>query len=248
MTQPFEFEEPQPVSASHLLRTACVGCGVETLAVPEHVLDALCGPCRGGSVVGYAGGYTVPVGYPMGPRPAEVARTIVHPAPEISGYLADHAPDPVMALVKFAGSEGWRTYVVHARGNGVHGGTGRPTAVRDSYAVHMEWPGRKAVAVYSGGTWGSMWLLPDLFGCPTLADLKGWLAERGEVSERWYAAIRTRVGEAVAAGVVQDDARKFLRGLGLSVEDICTQFGLELEIEEVRKILAPAKSKKEGAS
>lgn len=243
MTQPFEFEEPQPVPASHLLRTACVGCGVETLAVPEHVLDALCGPCRGGSVVGYEGGYTVPVGYPMGPRPAEVVRTIVHPLPEISGYLADHAPDPVMALVKFAGSAGWNVKVVHARGTRAGART-----VKDSYAVHMERPGRKAVAVYAGGTWGSMWLLPDLFGCPTLAALKAWLAERGQVRPGWYADIRARVGEAEAAGVERDEARKFLRGLGLSVEDICTQFGLELEIEEVRKILAPAKSKKEGAS
>lgn len=242
-------KEWQPVPSSHLLRTKCVGCGTETLATPAAAYTAKCGPCRGGGVVGYVGPYTVPAGYPMGPRPVEVNEVRAeHPAPEIPARFVTDMPGPVKALSDFAQGWEWAVRVAHARGNGVHGSTGRPTAVRDSYAVHMERPGRKAVAVYAGGTWGSMWLLPDLFRCPTLADLKGWLAERGEVQPAWYADIRARVEETHVACVEQAEARKFLRGLGLSVEDICTQFGLELEVEEVRKILAPAKSKKEGAS
>lgn len=252
MTSPnFEFEEPEEVEASHLLQTQCQKCGTSTLAVAQHVSDALCGPCRGGSVVGYSGEHTSPVGYPREIREwVEPVERIEHPEPEVGGHWCssdEHLlPGPVLALRIFARAREWDVRVCHSRGNGVHGSTGRPTAVRDVYVVHCEGWGRKAVAVYGGGTWASVWLLPRLFGLCSLAELKEWLSLHGAVDEGWYARIKGRVVEDFGAGRARDDARKFLKESGLSEAEIRNQFGLELD--DLAFLAPKSKKAKEGAS
>src|SRR6188508_1468518 len=280
--------EPEPVAASHLFEVACrAGCGAVTLAVREHLHDALCGPClqvKIGSGGVYTGAPGPVVARWESEQPAPVAQEFwhkdkgvwgrvegernAHPAPEVGGHWhrldADAVgtagplalPAPVLKLAELAREASWEVRVSYARGNGTHGGTGRPTGLRHSVALAF---GRhpmtdaQAVATYvkpvSGGTWTweSVWIYGPSqphFGLLSLADLKQWLTAGGVIDTD---AVRWRVAEVEAAEVAQKEARKLIKSMrqgGMSVESICTELGLELESEEVIKICTPARGKK----
>src|SRR6187402_2473762 len=92
-----EFEEPELITASHLVRTVCrlqLCCeGAEALAIPEKVEVAGCGPClaaRAGAGGVYEGkpGPVVRFGTYGVELPAEVREA--YPVPEYAGRL--HKP------------------------------------------------------------------------------------------------------------------------------------------------------------
>lgn len=179
-----------------------------------------------------------------------------HPRPEVAGRwcgLADVGlplSEPVLRLAEVAREGSWEVRVSYARGNGVHGSTGRPTAVRESVAVAF---GRhpltdaQAVAVYSRpeskGTWswGSVWLRgPALghFGLCSLAELKEWLAAGGQVPEDWYADVRARVAGVVDAKAARDARLKeikadFAARLANKPADVSVEAGRRLVAEHM---------------
>lgn len=285
MTAPgaFEIEEPEPVEASHLIKTQCRTCGAPTLAVAEHLCDASCGACLWDRVsAGKAGGE---IGVP-GPVVARwrseqpsgggaefwhkdaksgvwskvMPPEVIHPAPEqVGGEMPSVMPDAVLRLSELAREAGWEVGVTYARGTGVHGSTGRPTSLRHSLAVRCHHPlfGLSAVALYvrpvtASGTWsrGSVWLWgPSLphFRLAGFTELKEWLREGGQVGAEWYAAVRFAVAEAEEAGREQKESWALLKRLAGAgkIEDVCSELGVELEIGEVRALLA-GKAKREA--
>lgn len=203
--------EAEPVPASGLMLTKCRGCGgPDVLAVPHMVPVAVCEMCRWAGVK--------PAGEPIEreavqglccfPMPLieEARERSQHPAPGEVGHWGDgreDAPGPVVSLAEAARRAGWQCEVRYARGNGVHGSTGRPTSLRHSFA--MRFGGHplsrcEARAVYvrpaagSGAwAWGSVWLwgpAVPFFGWASVAGLKVWLAAGGAVEPEWYAEVR----------------------------------------------------------
>jgi hypothetical protein len=193
----FEFEEPQPVAASHLLRCRCSMCGGEALAAPERVGSARCTACMGGGVVApwLAGRYTP--GRQVQPLPGAGAPVVAglapHPAPEIPAHVLqpaqiDFAPSAVRTLTRVCTEHGWAVRVQMARGNGVHGGTGRPTECKDRWGVTFGRDGWQGYAVY-GGTWESVCVLgrelrPKL--TLSVTDLRHWLTAPADPGRLWY--------------------------------------------------------------
>lgn len=185
-----------------------------------------------------------------------------HPEPQVRGAwgveMPERCPDPVLKLAELAREASWEVRVSYARGNGVHGATGRPTALRHSIAIAF---GRhpltdaQAVATYvrpvaGSGTWSweSVWLwgpgLPH-FGLCSLADLKEWLASGGVLD---YAAVRARVEGAAAAREALEEKRKLIKKdfkAGKSAEVLARREGLS--VEDVLKIVVPA-SKREAVA
>jgi len=251
----WEWEEPAEVEASHLMSCQCRGCGTGTLATPEHVADALCGPCRGGGAVGVLGAYSPVVGYPRSSqRREELGAKLEHPAPELPGHWCEsreHAiPKVVEKLVVAAKGGGWEVRVSHSRGTGMHGTTGKPTSIREIWQLgfgrHPE-RGEQACAAYSvPGGWGSMWIWGKrrtFWSVPTLADLGEWLAG---VGVDWYAGVEQRVAEVAEAKEEHAAAVKLVRELGMA--EAVRSFGLELEIPELYELFKIKERKtKEGA-
>lgn len=192
MTAPaFEFEEPEPIEASGLVRTKCRKCGKPAIAAPEAVPSARCTGCLGSGSV-YAAGelpHTVPVGYPNPFGAAYLPKDTPdddHPEPEYHGSwfyaigsampLPFELPDSVLKLAQGAISLGWEVKLRYSRGCGAHGTTGKPTALSHFLAVAIgrrEGTQREAVAVYvkpvKGGTWS--WKTVYVWG-PDLAPFK----------------------------------------------------------------------------
>ncbi len=194
----WEFEEPEPVEASHLLKVRCAGCGASraALAAPGQEAGARCTACFGsspGATLEAAGAraYT-PGRTEVALRPAPWPGGLdPHPAPERSSRDetpgGTPTPTPVQKLAQRASEAGAQAIVQYARGHGVHGSTGRPTAVRDSWAVRIVNGAGRAAAVYAGGSWGSVWIV-DAAGWHRVGvtDLAVWLAERGAVEPLWF--------------------------------------------------------------
>jgi len=183
-----------------------------------------------------------------------------HPEPEVRGAwgveMPEMAPDPVLKLAEVARGAGWEVRVSYARGAGVHGATGRPTAVRHSIAVTF---GRhpmtdaQAVATYvrpaagSGTwTWESVWLWgPELkhFGLCSLAELKEWLVAGGEID---YAAVRARVRAAEDVRAARAELVKLIKkdfAAGIEAKEIAKRKGMTEE--DVLKIVKPKRAKKD---
>ncbi len=208
-------ERGETIANSHLVRSPCAGCGADALSTPERVVEARCGTClqsRAGAGTGaYDGPYSVPVGYPRASVTLVEPERSAHPDPIVTSrmYIPVDAqmPGPVIELRQHAAAYGWTARVQYARGNRVHGTTGKPTAVTHSWAVRIgDHPdtSARAVAVYvsdAGGknwTWKSVWMFgPELkpFGQGGITDLKDWLEHGGNVPADWYRDVADRVAE-----------------------------------------------------
>lgn len=137
---------------------------------------------------------------PAHPAPAVTSR---QPEPEGARY-----PSAVLKLAERAREAGWQVLQQYARGNGVHGGHGRATAVRDSYALRFgghPLTHRQAYAVYHGAAWKSIALRgPDLppFTGASVTDLAEFLEHplwtQGELVA-WVQAIRQRLADKAEA-------------------------------------------------
>lgn len=85
----------------------------------------------------------------------EVGRLAPHPAPEVPCRLAgpQDMGRQALALQRAAQAAGWRVQATYARGNGVHGKTGKPTGIVDSIAVRCWGPGgRRIVMCWTRGS------------------------------------------------------------------------------------------------
>lgn len=136
-----------------------------------------------------------------------------HPAPQWTSIQAMpddvDIPGPVVKLAEYVRDLGWDTRIQYARGNGIHGITGKPTILKHSFALKVgnhDRSERYAVAVYEvpvkGGTasWGSIWIWgPDLpwFGQCGILDLKQFLSDVAFDSvpalNLWMDMVRARV-------------------------------------------------------
>lgn len=88
----------------------------------------------------------------------EAGRLPPHPAPEVPCRLAvaGEMGRDALRLQRAAQAAGWTVQATYARGWGVHGTTGRPTAKRQSVAARCWGPdGRRMVAVWSKGCSGT---------------------------------------------------------------------------------------------
>lgn len=236
-----EVIEAEPVPASGLVLTKCRGCGgPEVLAVPHMVPVAICDICRKGGVKIDAEPLERPFVqglccFPMPLREMLQARErSPHPAPEVTGkwtwdFVLDQLyvdgeppiPAPVLALAEMARAAGWRAEVRYARGTGAHGGTGKPTSLRHSFAVRIgghpltQCEARavygRSVAGAADWTWASVWLFgPALpfFGWAGVTELKEWLRVAGAVREGWYADVRGLAEMREAARKAREKAKR----------------------------------------
>jgi hypothetical protein len=220
----FEFEDPELIVASHLVRTTCRICGTaEALAVPEKAEVAGCAPCLAARVGagGVYEGKPVPVvrfgtyGVELPPEVREA-----YPVPEAESRTpwpyGMEFPAPIDALALFACSAGWKVKVAYSRGRMPHGSTGRPGALK--HLISLRFGGhpmtdRQAYAVYSksvtgAGTWSwsSVWIWgPDLppFGMCGQLDFRVYLKEIVILEKpyvaTWVGGVRRRVTEAEVA-------------------------------------------------
>lgn len=222
-----EFEEPDPIEASHLVSAQCRECGSKALCVPERARSARCGACLGGGVVvtGVKPGPVVRYGvFSMAP-PEEVIRE-AYPQPTYIGAVGGvddiefvQCPAPVRALAGYAREQSWEVRSQYTRGRFPHGTTGRPGA--EKHVISLRFGGhpmtdRQAYAIYargvSGGTWTwqsvAVWgpALPPYLGCG-LADLSFFLNADvvGSFSDE---RMLTWVRELKDREAGKDDARK----------------------------------------
>lgn len=88
-------------------------------------------------------------------------RPAPHPAPVVACRVAEVAevPRAALALQRAVQRAGGVVQVTYAQGYGVHGRTGRPTALRDSIAVRCWGPGgQRLVACWERPVDGRSWL------------------------------------------------------------------------------------------
>lgn len=176
---------------THLLTATCTRCGAVALACPEKAEGALCGTCwaaRTGAGGRYSGGYTVPVGYPMGVAGEEAAMTPegvaeVPRARPWTGSLRG-VSGAVAGLAADAMAEGW---------------TVRLRLAGDTWAVRGEVEGACFLAVHRGAAWGTLWGWGGgarMLRLYKMAVLREWIAWRGQMPAGWYVGVQ--VGEHMA--------------------------------------------------
>jgi len=196
-------ERGEAIAGSYLRRLTCTVCRERpTLATAERAAVAICGPCLAESTGGGGSPVGVPlrpvVGYPMGTDSRPMVERAAHPAPIVSSrdrLMPEKVPAPVTSLAEYAREKGWDVLTQYAKGQSVHGTTGKPTALVESFAVRMFLGDRAANAVYVGGsswTWKSVWIISNdhaPFGKAGVSELKEWLAAQGDVSPEWFTEI-----------------------------------------------------------
>lgn len=93
----------------------------------------------------------------------ERAAKVSYPAPEVMSDdpFPKVKPGPVFGLETLAAAHGWTVRVTYARGNPPHPITGKPLAVRDSWAVRCARGRTRAVAVREADSWKSFWWWSD---------------------------------------------------------------------------------------
>lgn len=118
-----------------------------------------------------------------------------HPAPAVSSRegVAGQYPSAVLKLAERAREAGWEVRQQYAKGNGVHGSTGRPLAVKESYALVFHshpMTAHGAYAVYRGGSWASVNAAGRMLGGVML--LEQWLGSGGQavldIDQAWEQA------------------------------------------------------------
>lgn len=159
---------------------------------PRYRKAALCGMC-------IEQGYRRPVELvEPDTRGVPVVSTIPHPVriwPDDGEELPEHlAPevtsrDPMPESVKIPGAvlkmrdwiaaRGWEAGITYAKGNPIHGTTGKPLAVKESFAVRAAFGGFRVVAVHMGGSWGSMWGQRHMIQLRTVEELRAYVTACG---------------------------------------------------------------------
>lgn len=149
-----------------------------------------------------SGAYDIATLYP--PRGAPpLAGLEPHPAPEVSsreGRVPAAWPGPVFKLAQEAREWGWEVSQQWSRGHGVHGSTGRPTALKDRYALRFglhPLTDARAYAVHAGGAWESCRLSDPMVGL-SVTELRHWLECGGQVEPGWFAELAARAAEVAA--------------------------------------------------
>jgi pimeloyl-ACP methyl ester carboxylesterase len=210
MAELFEFEEPQPVAASHLLRCRCCVCGAEALAAPQQVSVARCTGCMGaGAASGARVGSYTPGALLVPLRPAQqvVERADLHPPVSVceSNGCEHTEPAPVTALLNAAYAAGWRAVVRHSRG-GVMGGSGKQLADAEIWSVRFRCGSWQGYAVRRGDVWDSVCVagagLPP-FLLLGVTSLREWLTEPDR-PPAWYQEKRAEeAARKLAAKIVK---------------------------------------------
>lgn len=210
MPELFEFEEPQPINASHLVHCACVVCGGVALAAPSQAQKARCTACVGAGVDGSAlrGSYTPGrLLSPLRPSEAVVEQPEVRPPVLVCLPECEHPmPDPVRDLTLYAIAQGWQVVVQHSAG-GVMGGNGKQLADAQMWGMRLrmgaKWQG---YAVRRGAQWESVCVAGETlppFLTLGITELRTWLAEP-EQPASWYAGLRAKAAaQAQAAKIVK---------------------------------------------
>jgi hypothetical protein len=174
------------IENSHLVRTACTGCGGVALAAEEKAREALCGTCwaaRTGAGGRYTGGYTVPVGYPMGVAVETVQGCGDLAEVSVAGPWERSlrgVEGPARGLAAAAMGAGW-TVCLRRSGK--------------TWAVRGEQDSRYFLAVHiEGSGWRSLWGWGGPEGMrlmPAVGVLGEWIEHGGRVWPGWWVGVRT---------------------------------------------------------
>lgn len=272
---PWEFEEPEPVEASHLVRVTCCKCGarVSALAAPGQERRARCAGCIGTSEAVPAQllrQYVPAVGYPSHPRASldesvcPVCRATSpkdkcnwqpagsHPKPAVSSRdgVEGVYPSAVLKLAERAREASWEVRQQYARGCGVHGSTGRALLEAESFALIFyghPMTNSGAYAVYRGGSWRSVNIAGMAIG--GVSDLLHWLETGGRVNgeAHWFQHLRALEEDAVrrVEGIKRRNA-EIKKLYAAGVSAGSLVQKYGLSEDQVIKIVTPAKSKKES--
>lgn len=143
---------------------------------PGPCESPFCPACRGAIVQPWRNVRTWPedeTGLPPHPAPE---RPSTAPEPEGVRY-----PSAVLKVAQRADAAGWRTRLQSARGWAQHAGTGKPTSIKDTFAIRFLLGDRAAFAVHDGKSWVSVQLRgPDQPSVSVkITALTTWLAEHG---------------------------------------------------------------------
>ncbi len=125
------------------------------------------------------------------------------PAPEWTSRDGVEVPAPgsVNVLAARARDRGWDVRVQCARGSRPHGVTGRPLAVKTTWALVASIDGGRhaAYAVRDDQSWTSVMLWGrdrPFFPLANVTDLEAYIEARGEVDDAWLDAVRVRRADA----------------------------------------------------
>lgn len=106
-----------------------------------------------------------------------------HPAPEVTSRdpmpESVKIPSAVLKMRDWIAARGWEAGITYAKGNPIHGTTGKPLAVKESFAVRAAFGGFRVVAVHMGGSWGSMWGQRHMIQLRTVEELRAYVTACG---------------------------------------------------------------------
>lgn len=216
-----EVERPASDATTYVIEAPCSVCADPLTKVQVHprwVDAARCARCIGEGLLS-----------PCEPMPDDRVPTItwqrlkepfviepattgiaLHPQPSVGAFdpipEGSEPPAVVTALQGAAEAAGWSVNLTYARGHGIHATQGTPTKEVESWALRCWVDGRRAVAVYEGGSWGSMWSVADMFHARTKEQFVQYLAG---VDEAWLRRTRAlnlefEAHEACTSGAVHE--------------------------------------------
>lgn len=199
------------IENSHLGWRRCE-CGASALADQAWRGAAQCGECRrraagaGHGWANLAGRYTAVHGFELKRQaPAEAVRE-AYPAPEVTSrdpWDGTGAPSALLKQAERAVAASWRVRVQRSRGRAPHAAHGSPGVLKWRYALILgngEW---SAYAVHDESSWVSVMLWGrsrPWFSLASIGDLADYVDARGEMGDRWYAAIAERERDRIARG------------------------------------------------
>lgn len=196
-----DITEPEREYTTSVIEAVCTSCGIGTAhVVPRYLSAARCGTCiaegrpPGGAPLAEDRPPTItrerllatyePPTREVPAPPAVPVVTTLDPPPE--GYVP---PSPVLKLQRAAETAGWTVRWHYSK-----------RGTREYVSLRMSRGGWRAVAVYDGTSWGSMWGVGHMLPLLTVEELRGYLDLAGWPGiDEFVRDTRAAHGEAAAA-------------------------------------------------
>lgn len=195
----------------YLVKADCAACGAResTHAAPHYRFAAMCPACHkagswhDGKVLDRPTPSTKRVKMPERTWPDKNERVKEAPQPVHTSLMPRpeglRVPGPVTELQRAAEGLSWGVEVTYSRGQAPGART-----VKDWWAVRLTKGAFRAVAVYDGSTWGSMWGVAHMVHFPTMGAFKEYLCVEGSGTAREFIRdVRTASAEAARRAEVE---------------------------------------------